>query len=152
MGADPDPRAASGEERRRGFRNSAALIVFALALGAALLTFGLYRGRPQLYEPARGYLTEAALRLSETYSDEKTLARELVRVHHSLERTATLLEKAERVAPEKRRKIAALRIRLRALDDPEKLAAADPEALRRTYDEILVELKTLARELERSSS
>jgi hypothetical protein len=137
---------------QRALRSSVALVLVAIILGGAYLVFDLNNERPNFYQPARGAITDAAMILSETYNSEKDLIEKYQSVHKQLESAIALLDKAEKLDPDDQRQIETLQIRLRALENGERMLTTQPDELKRTYHELIEQMHTLAHQLEQSAA
>ena len=144
MAADSANAAHSG-----GMRKVIVAIAIVVVVGGGLLGYNAYKNRPNYYEPARGYLSEAAVHLSESFGDEKELLERLQRVHTNLESTIALLEKAEAVDHADQREIETLRVRLKSLEDTQRLLNMDPKELHRSYDALIGEIKALSHRMDK---
>jgi hypothetical protein len=148
MAADSRPRTPPTGPGRAWLRNGTELLIVALLLGAMVVVLDLCGERPDYYQPARGAITDAALILSETYGTEKELLSKFQAVHRHLEDAIALLDRAERLDPADKRRIATLRVRLQALEDPDRMTTEDPEEMHRSYHSLMEQLNALAHKLE----
>jgi len=143
-----DSQAIEADRRRRSLNLSAVIIFAALALSGTYLLYQRHHEPPGAHGPAGDALAKAAQRLSETYGEEQDLVQRLAVVRQHLEDAMSLVEQAGRLDPEDQRKITTLRVRLRALEDPAKLASTAPESLHHSYDALIAELDDLAHKLQ----
>ena len=146
MASDSQPIGADRGQRR--LNQIAVLVLAALALSGAYLLYQRQHEAPGARAPAGDALAQAAQRLSETYGEEKDLVQRLGLVRRHLDEAISLVEQAGQLDPEDQRKITTLRVRLRALEDPAKLASTDPDALRHSYDALITQLDALAQKLQ----
>jgi hypothetical protein len=144
MASDPESNPNTSDSSRPWLRSGAAFLVIALALGTLFLFLDLYGERPDLFEPARGAISDAAMILSQTYSDEQDLIDRFQTVHRQLEKVIALLDRAKRLDPADRREIETLRVRLQALENPSRMVSDDPERLKHSYHELIEQLNALA--------
>jgi DNA repair ATPase RecN len=135
---------------KEGRRFHLSPLVIAMILGGVLLLVGLLIDRPNFYAPGRSVLTKAEMRLAETYSEEKLLVDKLHKMRSNLDNVIELLGQAEQLDPSDKAVIEALRKRLRALENPERLTDTTPEALHQAYKEMMTELSQLTRKLQKS--
>jgi len=150
MSTDPKPSTNRTEGGQRALRTGAGLVVVALLLGTLLLLVDFEKELPDFYEPARAPITEAARILSETYAEEKELVQQLHMVHSRLDHAIALLGQAERLDPTDKRQIETLQVRLRALEDPNRMLKTDPKALQSAYHELTEQLNALTDKLAQS--
>lgn len=147
MVVEPKPGTNRNVHSRQILRGGAALLVVALLLGGMLLLVDFEEERPDFYQPARAPLTDAAMILSETYAEERELVQKLQAVHSRLDNAIALLDRAERLDPEDKRKIETLQVQLRALEDTDRMLSTDPKSLQRTYRDLVKQINALAEKL-----
>jgi hypothetical protein len=143
-----DTQAAHAERGQWRLHLVAALILAALALGGAYTLYERRHEPPGSDGPAGSALAQAAQRLSETYGEEKDLVQRIGLVRQHIDEAIDLVEQAGRLDPEDQRQIATLRVRLLALEDPTRLASADPATLRQSYEALIAQLNALAQKLQ----
>jgi len=113
-----------------------------LGLLGALLVL---RDPGEYYSPARGTLSEAELRLGESYRHETQVLQELQEAHQELRAAVGLLETAEIENPGRKQEIAEIRSRLQQLEDDQKTQRMTPAELKQTYLDLLRQLETVIR-------
>lgn len=138
-----DPRIQVLPSKNRNRWRSLAVVV-AVAVGGVLLLFHRYTEPPEDFSaPARQVLTEARLRLSESYSHEKEHLEQLQKAHEELHAAVMLLDKAQLDDPSQKHEIETLRSRLQALSDDRYTENLTPAELHRTYQELLAKLEAI---------
>jgi len=152
MTVDRKPGPSHSPDGQRALRGGAALVVVALFLGGLLLLIDFEKEGPDFYESARVPLSEATEILSQAYGEEEELADKLRAVHSRLDNAIALFGQAEQLDPEDKRQIETLRMRLRALENDDRLLASDPKNLQRAYHELTEQLSALANKLAKPRS
>jgi hypothetical protein len=138
-----------GSKKSRRYRPSPFVVVI-LVVGAFLLLAGLFRDRPNFDAPGRSILSKAELRLAESYNDEKILVDKLHKMHSNLDKVIQLLTQAEQLDQADKQIIETIRKRLQALENPDKLAATNPDSLHQAYKEMMDTLSQLTRKLKKT--
>jgi hypothetical protein len=129
------------DSRRRG----AWWVGIGLGVVALLGALLVLRDPAEYYSPARGTLSEAELRLGESYRHETEVLQELQEAHQELRAAIGLLETAEIENPNRKLEIAEIRSRLQQLEDDQKTQRMTPAELKQTYLDLLRQLETVIR-------
>jgi hypothetical protein len=128
----------------------AVAVIGALSLaGIFYLGFVLRAKEPNFYSPARTALVGVRQRLAESYSHERAMLEQLRMARSELDAAIRHLEKAARLDPEDRRVIETLRVRLKALENPNGVSQLSPEELRQSYHALMAQLDALIAKLQR---
>ncbi len=152
MRLDPKPpKRHQRQDVQRKLGTATSFLVMALILGSIVLVFDLYQDRPDYYEPVRSALVEARLHLNASYGRERDLLEQVRSVHRELEAAIQFMARAEQAEPADRKDLAALRERIRALEDFQKTEQMSTSELFRTYQALIEDLNTLIRKHEEKS-
>lgn len=123
-----------------------ALVVIAIASGAYLMS--RKDETPVSFDMARSALLTAQQRLSESYSHEAALVEQLQTAHQQLNQAIEQLEAAEELDPQDKNEIEDLRLGLKALEDPNRLAHTSVDELKTSYHDLSAKLDALILKLE----
>lgn len=152
MKLDPrPPRRLQRQDVQQNLGAATGFLVVALILGSIVLVFDLYQDRPDYFEPVRSALVEARLHLTASYERERGLLEQVRSVHRELEAAIQFMERAERAEPADRKELAALRERVRALEDFQKTEKMSASELFHTYQALIEDLNSLIRKHEEKS-
>lgn len=140
-------QSAQREEHRR--RRYVILGLAIIALVAALYFGPAFREQePNYYDPARTALVNARLLFEESLGHEQVLVDQLQMAHDELDSAINQLSKAADLEPAFRTRIASLRARLLALEDPDSPGETSPEKLRQSYRDLMAQIEALITELD----
>lgn len=140
-----DPRIRIRPSRsRKGLHGFVAVVTLLVAAG--LLLYHRYAEPPEDFStpaPARGALSEARLKVSESYSHEKEHLEQLHRAQKEMDEALLLLDKAERDDPARKQEIETLRSQVQAISDERYAQTLTPAELHRAYQELLAKLEAI---------
>lgn len=117
-------------------------------VGLIYIGLAIRHTEPDYYRPARSALVAARQHLEMSLGQETALLEQLQESHKNLESAIAALDEAS-VDPNVRDDVAALRVRLRALEDVNRLQNTDPQQLRESYRAISHQLSALIDNVER---
>ncbi len=117
------------------------LVVSGILVSIGMLAFPLHR--PNLYQPGRGAIVEAAKLIRETYSEEQILQKKFMRVQKTLKKVVDYLDLAEKLDPKDKKEIEAMKRELIALDEYAVNISEASFGHRSKYDKIIEKLRAL---------
>ncbi|MCP5304774.1 MAG: hypothetical protein H6953_04960 [Chromatiaceae bacterium] len=133
----------------RGYARRVVIAASVIGLvGLIYIGLAIRQTEPDYYRPAHTALVAARQHLEASLGQETALLEQLQGSHKNLEAAIAALDEAS-IDPDVRNDVAALRARLRALEDVGRLQDTSPQQLRESYRAISHQLGALIEEIER---
>ena len=124
-----------------------AISLFSIILVAiAVVVIQMYR--PNLYQPGRGAIVEAVRLIHQTYAEEQSLQEKFRQVQGTLKGVVDYLDEAEKLDPEDKEKIEAVKKELMALDEYAINISRATAGHRDRYERIIENLNALLEKTE----
>lgn len=127
-----------------------AIFLFAIILVSAAAAF-IQLHRPNLYQPGRGAIVEAVTLIHQTYAEEQSLQSKFKQVQKTLRGVVDYLDQAEKLDPEDKEKIEAVKRELMALDEYAINISKASSGHQARYEKIIENLNALLEKTEDGS-
>ena len=123
-------------------KNKIGISLFSIILVSIVVVF-IQMYRPDLYQPGRGAIVEAVRLIHQTYAEEQSLQNKFSQVQKTLRGVVNYLDEAEKLDPEDREKIEAMKRELMAMDEYAINIAKASSGHRSKYEKIIEDLNAL---------